>query len=142
MGNELNSPAFAGQEFVQVNNQADFTIGDIITISAGTPIEEVKTIKAFGSIILDSALRFTHPATATVTKQAVNPVPPSPVSPCDNMAPSPVSVAPVAPPTDPCASFARLSDGRGTAGKNQSSAFSPVNIGMLGFCALCVAGIA
>merc|ERR1712194_776926 len=46
-------------------------------------------------------------------------------------------------PANPCASFARLSDVEGTAGKKtQRSAFSVVNNGMLGFCALCVAGIA
>merc|ERR1712194_17692 len=64
--------------------------------------------------------------------------PPAPSSPC--------AVANVPPtPSDPCAvaSFARLSDGEGTVGKkSQTSAFSPVNVGMFGFCALCVAGIA
>jgi len=69
--------------------------------------------------------------------QAVNPVTLSPGSPRH------LVTTPQPTPANPSASFARLSDGDGTAGKEtQRSAFSVVNIGMLGFCALCVAGIA
>jgi len=67
----------------------------------------------------------------------VNPVTLSPGSPRH------LVTTPQPTPANPSASFARLSDGDGTAGKEtQRSAFSVVNIGMLGFCALCVAGIA
>merc|ERR1719491_1106141 len=72
--------------------------------------------------------------------QAVNPVNSvtlSPGSPCN------LATTPQPTPANPCASFPRLFDGEGTADKEtQTSAFSVVNFGMLGFCALCVAGIA
>merc|ERR1711935_1238891 len=76
-------------------------------------------------------------ATTTFMTATATSTPTTPGSPC-----APVTT-PQPTPAHPCASFARLSDGEGTAGKKtQRSVFSAVNIGMLGFCALCVAGIA
>merc|ERR1719162_536407 len=133
---QLSAPALAGQNIIQVNNQAEFAVGEVIVIDAGTPIEETRTIVGFSSIILDSTLLFDHTVASPVQRQAVNPVTLSPGNPCA------LVTTPQPSPANPCASFARLSDGEGTAGKKtQRSAFSVVNIGMLGFCALCVAGI-
>merc|ERR1711935_1103324 len=76
-------------------------------------------------------------ATTTFMTATATSTPTTPGSPC-----APVTT-PQPTPANPCASFARLSDVEGTAGKKtQRSAFSAVNIGMLGFCALCVTGIA
>merc|ERR1712086_149794 len=135
--NQLSAPALAGQNVIQVTNQAEFAVGEIIVIDAGTPIEETRTIVGFSSIILDRPLLFDHSVTSTVQKQAVNPATLSPGDPC-----APVTT-PQPAPENPCGTFARLSDGEGTAGKKtQRSVFSVVNIGILGFCALCVTGIA
>jgi len=142
-----------------VNNQAEFAVGEIIVIDAGTPIEETRTIVGFSSIILNRPLMFDHSVTSPVQRQAVifpwspgdpsapvtapQPSPGDPCAPVTTPQPTPANPCATSTPANPCASFARLSDGEGTAGKKtQRSAFSVVNIGMLGFCALCVAGIA
>jgi len=171
---QLSAPALAGQNVIQVTNQAEFAVGEVIVIDAGTPIEETRTIVGFSSIILDRPLLFDHSVTSPVQKQAVNPVTlspgnpsapvttpqPAPANPCETFArlsdgegtavkktqrsdPCAPVTTPQPAPANPCGTFARLSDGEGTAGKKtQRSAFSVVNIGILGFCALCVTGIA
>merc|ERR1712129_361428 len=105
--NQFSAPALAGQNVIQVTNQAEFAVGEIIVIDAGTPIEETRTIVGFSSIILDSTLLFDHSVTSPVQRQAVNPVTLSPGSPCD-----PVTT-PQPAPANPCGTFARLSDGEG-----------------------------
>merc|ERR1719162_1026361 len=237
---QLSAPALAGQNVIQVTNQAEFAVGEIIVIDAGTPIEETRTIVGFSSIILDRPLLFDHSVTSPVQKQLLttaapglltttgtrttttaapgpttaapgllttlapgllttaapgllttlapgllttaapgllvtlspgNPCAPvttpqpAPANPCGTFArlsdgegtagkkTQKVTLSPVNPcapvttpqlaPANPCGTFARLADAEGTAGKKtQRSAFSVVNIGILGFCALCVAGIA
>jgi len=76
----LSAPALVGQNIIQVNNQADFAIGEVIVISPGTAIEEVKTIVGFGSIILDSTFLFDHPVTAIVQTGSIAPTTEAPTT--------------------------------------------------------------
>merc|ERR1712086_552439 len=121
LANQLSAPALAGQNVIQVTNQAEFAVGEIIVIDAGTPIEETRTIVGFSSIILDSTLLFDHSVTSPVQRQAVNPVTLSPGNPC-----APVTT-PQPTPANPCASFARLSDVEGAGASTSTSTSSTRN---------------
>jgi len=47
---------------IQMDNTAGLTIGQDVTIGAGTPTAEVNTIAGFGSLILKYPLKFAHAA--------------------------------------------------------------------------------
>merc|ERR1719491_662692 len=111
----LSAPALAGQNVIQVNNQAELAVGEIIVIDAGTPTEETRTIVGFSSIILSSKLMFDHSVSSTVQRQAVIFPWLSPLDPCSLVTtPQPTPANPCAVVTtpqptqaNPCASFAR-----------------------------------
>jgi hypothetical protein len=56
----------AGATALPVTSNDGFAVGDAVAIEAGTPREERARIIGFGSLLLDRALRFDHPAGATV----------------------------------------------------------------------------
>merc|ERR1719487_1555343 len=62
----LVSPVPAGATTLPVRSQDGFKIGDIIVIDKGTPIEEWNKVVGYGSLLLESPLRFDHAANALV----------------------------------------------------------------------------
>jgi hypothetical protein len=63
----LTTPVTKGSTTLVVGNAFDFKIGQQVIIDVGTPVEELNTIAAFGSLILQSPLKFDHDAGASVT---------------------------------------------------------------------------
>jgi len=58
--NSLKVRCSAGTEVLPVVSNSDFEIGEAVVIDAGTPIEEVNRIVGFGSLLLESPLKFDH----------------------------------------------------------------------------------
>jgi len=64
---------------MQVQDQTGFAVGASVIIDNGTPVAEVATIKAFGSLIFDAPLKFAHAVGAVVVLMALaTPTTPAP----------------------------------------------------------------
>merc|ERR1719387_823016 len=66
---ELTAPVLAGSTTLQVADTDGFTAGMEVVIGVGTPTQEFNTIKAIGTIDLQTPLMNNHPAGTTVTEK-------------------------------------------------------------------------
>jgi len=64
----LKTAAKVGDTRLDVVDQAGFQVGQQIVIDAGTAVEEFNVISGFGSILVESPLKFAHAAGAPVAK--------------------------------------------------------------------------
>jgi len=117
----------AGQDVVIGQNSAAEEVVQLLQL--GSMATRRLANVSFSLLVFAKPLAYAHPAGTIVV--AVGPVPPPPVA-----ATTPAVAS------DPCAAapVVKLFDGK--KGKTiQTSPFTMVNIGMLGFSALCVAGV-
>lgn len=81
-----------------VASEAGFQVGQMVDIAPGKPTHEVKKISAFGSLIFDAPLQFTHPEGTVVVAQVTAPAPAPAPMPMFAPGPAPM-IAPLMPPS-------------------------------------------
>merc|ERR1719183_3235639 len=62
----LKEPIEKGAQVLQVASNSEFAIGQEIILGKGTPMEEFNKIVGFGSLILETPLKFDHDAGGVV----------------------------------------------------------------------------
>jgi hypothetical protein len=94
----LTAPVVAGSTTLPIHNPFGFTVGMEIVIGFGTPAVEFNTIKAFGTIDLETPVMNNHPAGTTVqAKKADMTTTTTVANPCAPTTTTTIVVAPCVP---------------------------------------------
>jgi len=129
----MSDAALAGTNVLKIVDHAGFAVGDTIIIEAGTSRQESNVVSAIGSLVLSTALHYSHPAGASVYSQTTT-------SPAVTVTPAAgaVTTTPVATvtPIAPLMPIRRYSEGKDISKNKTDFASNAVFLGvgcLLGF---------